>query len=627
MKPILPKDDHTQHESANGATDRGIVTDPLLRITRTSSVLAVLATLFLAPTDANAQQGPHTLIFYEHDNFRGASFQLTLGDRIADLKKGPPRGNGNFGDRISSIRVIGTPIAKVFEKDTFRGRSIQVTSSIPDLDIWGLDEQISSIDVLPRPAPDYPRAPRLGTDVSNPWIVDVVGEFLKMPAKVPAHGRIEVANTGVIPKPHYWPKTLPTGHVKWKKNKNHLQGINRLSGHLGLGRFIVASGSDDKTDPKTSHLLVAELQGSNGGLPWFGNLGQNDQPHSQDRFVSLITLSDRDWHPGGMQVLGKFLAIPLYGDGDASRVAFYDMSNPTKPVALKSAEIRGGVRYYAVAFTRLPDDHFLVAIRTAGDLEFWYSNTPDLARGFRPVGTVPRDKVLGGFHSYEMINFVNDSTGGLYLIGTHNTDPLSPVIRGMGKDWADLYRLDFYDGFAALPFIWKVAKKHMYCSSRRCNFLGASGVYVGPKNTLALYASWHWLRDGGTVMSVQQFTSAPPVWRTSIALKGFPPAAGRKQQITWKIVLTNHERDPMPPGFVAQTGIVLHRGIHAYSPAVLNADGPGPILTVPVGGVPGWSTREFPVRFRIDNRAIPGVQYLKAWFPPYTYAEVPIQIR
>jgi len=78
--------------------------------------------------------------FFEHRNFGGQYFCLRPGEDFRSLPSG-------MGDRISSMRVLGTSEVTVFKDTDMRGRSARFTHDADDLRHEGWNDQISSLAV------------------------------------------------------------------------------------------------------------------------------------------------------------------------------------------------------------------------------------------------------------------------------------------------------------------------------------------------------------------------------------------------------------------------------------------------------------------------------------------------
>ena len=66
--------------------------------------------------------------FYKEPGFRGAFFCLRRGERLNSM--------GNYGDKVSSIRVFGNGRVEVFDDRDFRGARAATGNDVPDLHDW-----------------------------------------------------------------------------------------------------------------------------------------------------------------------------------------------------------------------------------------------------------------------------------------------------------------------------------------------------------------------------------------------------------------------------------------------------------------------------------------------------------
>jgi hypothetical protein len=78
--------------------------------------------------------------FYENANFGGRYFCVSQGDRVPSLPAG-------LGDKISSVRVVGSAELTVFRDADMRGRSARFIGDVRDLKREGWNDQISSVEV------------------------------------------------------------------------------------------------------------------------------------------------------------------------------------------------------------------------------------------------------------------------------------------------------------------------------------------------------------------------------------------------------------------------------------------------------------------------------------------------
>jgi hypothetical protein len=344
--------------------------------------------------------------------------------------------------------------------------------------------------------PSAPAAFGPGRD-SNACVNDVAAAFRAIPERVDETRYLRAHNNGRITKPDYTQSTSNNlGRL------NHFQGIQRLP--ASAGPYVVITGADEPA--KVAHLAIVRMGSRNAEGAWAlqrgnrvqrpGSIGPWDTiipPGDQIETFYVLSRGARN-HAGGFQAVGSTLFIPITGGG--SEIAIVDVSNPRAPKRVDTIE--RGPNDLAIAATKLADGNILLGVWSDKKrIEFFKAST---ATGFKkPFATWDKDavKCVNGqdcnFSEFQTVNFVNQCDGKLFLVGTHNTSTAAPVIGG--RDYADLYRVDFDSEYARAPQITKVANKHMYCHDRQCNFDAAAGVYVQDANHMWIYAAYHFLHD------------------------------------------------------------------------------------------------------------------------------------
>ena len=306
-----------------------------------------------------------------------------------------------------------------------------------------------------------------------------------------------------------WPRYTQVTGNKLGFN-NHFQSMQRLR----KGKYMAVSGGDPHES--MSHLFVVEMKSRNARGGWRSNVLEAGQPSDDDKIVRTIGIDAKKWHAGGISALGDILAVPIYSTKPVnSEIVFLYMENPKDPKRFNVKISRPGVASYAVAFTKLQNGHFLLAV-WGGDnrpspprprcLDFYLSRSENFFEGFiRNRATWYPDReninVVEGqdrnFGDFQSINFINQADGGLFLVGMHNNSDLSP--HKPGSDYADLYRIEFADDrvFApapklSLPSITKVSNKRFYCLDQQCHFDASSGIHVDASGILRLYSCYYW---------------------------------------------------------------------------------------------------------------------------------------
>jgi hypothetical protein len=221
-----------------------------------------------------------------------------------------------------------------------------------------------------------------------------------------------------------------------------------------------------------------------------------------------------------MSLLGDLLALPLEDDSDGtSAVAFLDATDPldirlmSAPCFIERPPDVG--KAGAVALTCLPNHHYLCGVWSDSDqhprrIDFYLSKSEDLSLGFDPafvswtherllpVGCAPA--------AYQNINFVTQTDGELFVIGTENSSPASPYADG--EDRLDLMHVEFpHDTTHALrpalsmPTITRVATRSVTGERGYSNLDAAGGIYIDrdwsaanghAEGRLTLYGAYHW---------------------------------------------------------------------------------------------------------------------------------------
>jgi len=367
-----------------------------------------------------------------------------------------------------------------------------------------------------------------GSEFNKPWVKKLIQKFILIPTKVNESAYLAAWTNNKITEPRY----TQTSANAWgiiQGGQNHFQSIMRLPFHLGLGDYIVVTGGDphgrDKDHPKTkgSDLLIIKMSSEGDKLAWSGNLNKEGKPDRRDKIVKVIDLDENLWHAGGLDIEGKYLAVPVEkgtideDKGHKSKIIIFDITNPEEPKQVTEV-IRNGVKGGAASLIRLDNGHYLLGVWSDSDnkpirYDFYYSKTTEMKDGFlsKPY-SLHADKFVGHDKGkkYQNMNLVRDyATGFIYIVATRNTSKLAPVING--KDEADLFQL-IYKSRRDISIIYlKDAKKHFYCKNKQCNFAAGAGLFVPDSNNLALYAVPHWLPDDGKTIHFNQYFYLDPI--------------------------------------------------------------------------------------------------------------------
>jgi hypothetical protein len=120
-------------------------------MTKRTLVILALGLFTLGGAAANASAQPrwgrermpqNGACFFEHRDFDGRYFCVRPGEDLRSLPNG-------MGDRISSMRLLGTSAVTVFKDSDLRGRSARFSYDVTDLRRDGWNDQISSLAVSP----------------------------------------------------------------------------------------------------------------------------------------------------------------------------------------------------------------------------------------------------------------------------------------------------------------------------------------------------------------------------------------------------------------------------------------------------------------------------------------------
>jgi hypothetical protein len=319
----------------------------------------------------------------------------------------------------------------------------------------------------------------------------------------------------------------------------HYQGVVRKNGpgtpYLFVTRnrdgagylLVVRMGSRDRTGERLRSNRLLRDSPIIIPLPF-----QSTLPDPRDTTVALIRFDGTNgWpaykHPGGMQMVGNILAVPLSQPLDGNppfRVAFINVSNPEAPfitsefdpdprgstefgvgqVALTPVRspIGPGVRYIMLLTGEDNKNVRLYRSRATKDDGSTDLASPDLI--WDEIGLWSGDELddpgadtwpCCGSQSHQMFSFVRqqDLDGPLFLIGAFNDEPA--IEPGGGHDFLDLYRVhvDRF-GTPSSRLLSHVERKHVTTNSLggdTSHFAGSTGVYVSPSGELIVYATEH----------------------------------------------------------------------------------------------------------------------------------------
>lgn len=301
---------------------------------------------------------------------------------------------------------------------------------------------------------------------------------------------------------------------------SHWQGIQRFNGAGRPFLFVSASGND--SDDTRASLVIVEMgsRDSSGERLRSNRLrrglaAEDTPPPNEDRVVGVIRFGDYE-HAGGMQLMGNILAVPLEekrkDDLPEGKVVFFDVSDPVHPqqIGELALDFKAGV----VAMTDVIEGRVLLGVAGGNGrvIRFFRSNKPFGTPGFQfaPLGSWDGHALLENglwpwqtdadldpspklVSTHQMLNFVRQTDGRLFMIGAHNTHNHSPVIRG--ADVAVIYEVLNSGGDDPIR-IREVEGLHFSCTAdeagRSCNFNAGIGMYVSPTGELIMYATEHY---------------------------------------------------------------------------------------------------------------------------------------
>jgi hypothetical protein len=303
---------------------------------------------------------------------------------------------------------------------------------------------------------------------------------------------------------------------------NHFQGIKRLR----AGQYIVVSGGDETRS--LAHLFFIKMATKPANGFWRANIVTRKKAPGNDKITTVVNVDRVYWHGGGMDTTGDILAVPVESSaGNISKIVFYHVANPEAPRPFAFEIVRPHAKVGAVALTRLPNKHYLLAAWSDSDkeplkprLEIYLSRTTNFFDGF-PDTFVTWDRRNveadftrvrhADFGNFQTVNFIRQSDGKLFLAGMHNTSDAAPVTPG--DDWVDLYEVTFPSGMPgagtplSVPKIKKIANHKLAQGGKQYNLDAAGGIYFTPDEKLCVYAGFHW-KVGGEI-KFAEFSPAP----------------------------------------------------------------------------------------------------------------------
>lgn len=262
-------------------------------------------------------------------------------------------------------------------------------------------------------------------------------------------------------------------------------------------KYIFFTGGD--ITQWTSNLMIAK-QNQEGNFITINTIDINT-PRSDSLLVDESDL----WHPGGMDICGNYLAIPLQPykveelnpdiyRGDRLRIVFFDITNPENPQRIFHFDLTNAagvtITCPAIAFTRLTNNNYLIACQYG----YFVSRDQNINSGFDFSGNItfvnhtqfiPQEIASGEFQNLSFVSL----NGQPYLIGTGNTQSTAPVFTG--ENVANVYQLNFNNipGDATAEFVTQISYGKENCTPD-CDFSAAANI-TSQCSMLSMY-SWVW---------------------------------------------------------------------------------------------------------------------------------------
>jgi len=255
----------------------------------------------------------------------------------------------------------------------------------------------------------------------------------------------------------------------------HMQGVQRLQ----KSSYFAVSGNSEK-----SEVLFLKVGDDRTNEPLASS--------SEAKLVNVLKIEKEFSHAGGISVWGNYLVVGVETKcpisnwcGEASRVYFYDVSDPEDPQQMTSVIQRPDSSAGASAMVEI-DGGFLVVVGgwDSEQLDFYKSKSSDLNSGFSKTATWNKKELLAApgmdteFGKYQNLNMVKQADGKLFLVGTTH-DGLTP---GVGHHWADLFSLEYGKRVS----IKKVASRQFDVTES--DFQAGAGLFIADEESLMLYS-------------------------------------------------------------------------------------------------------------------------------------------
>lgn len=304
----------------------------------------------------------------------------------------------------------------------------------------------------------------------------------------------------------------------------HYQGIARSEVKGRPYLFVTRSGTSDRD---RGNLMVVRMgsRDSDGERLRSNRLRkgrsvERTEPPELDRVVANLRYSQYH-HPGGIQLCGDILVVPLEGRTTDSvsegKVVFYNVQDPEHPQRL-SVTVEDDEKIGVAGLAKLPDGKFLL-VTTGGDgryLQFYRSNKDSFFdEGFEFVkhdkfdGLKVEDGVwIVGNVSHQTLQLLVEWDGSssfkVYLMGGYNNNALSPFVPG--SDLLTLYEVFGWKSGESIRLKQRDQREMNVTSENwpsvltesgasktlaNANFLAGLCAYVSPTGEFLVYAIEH----------------------------------------------------------------------------------------------------------------------------------------
>lgn len=324
--------------------------------------------------------------------------------------------------------------------------------------------------------------------------------------------------------------------------------------------LIVRLGSRDTNGERLRSNRLLRGWDSSGTSSMFGT-----PPDARDTVVKVINFDGQNgWpnygHPGGVQLVGDILVVPLETPYDANDpenlILFLDVSDPENPVIINRFDPGTGPNFTAglVGITPVASEfgtgnRYLMLVTGKENKEvLLYKSLPTNLDGYTDLRApnldwlfvrswtedqiedcIPVDWHTGKGDAHQALSFVRESNlnGDLYLVGTRNSNPLPA-----GSDIMDLYRVNVdVFGNPEECLISYIGSKHVSSyptmnGGDSANFAAAGGVYISPSGELIVYSTefendgpFDSLNQGGIIRQSVRFAE----WRHKTMVRANSP--------------------------------------------------------------------------------------------------------